>query len=256
MFFTPIMHFFTPDPMLSGDVHRTVNVAFLCQCSIALLYCLWARRILPTYRGHPTVNSIFVKQFRWMLMIHGTFYGAEILLTDMAGGFKPMAIHHIVGAYFSCLFWQCIDSQMWPPGCFLFSALVIFAAMVVEPQGICVVSLLPFFLHAFFWVYSFGESLFLLALYNVSLLAAGLAFAICRVIQQDNPSITWWIPSFTLIEVSVNYFTYCWSYWGTYCPRVRKQTWAEGLRLVSVSILLVAFIAIPAVRVAQKMARR
>ncbi|KAI9007276.1 hypothetical protein BC832DRAFT_441131 [Gaertneriomyces semiglobifer] len=229
MFFTPTMHFVTPDPMLPAEIHRTLNVAFFYQCSIALLYCLWTRRILPTDRRHPTVKSIFLEQFRWMLVLHGAFYAVEMVVTDMLGGGTPMAVHHLV-------------------------AVVIFTTIAVEPHGICTVSLLPFLLHSYFWVYSTGASFFLLTLYNWSLLLAGTVGVVLRAIQQP-PVITWRIPAATLLEAGVNYFTYCWNYWGTYCPPVGEQTWMDCVRVVVGCGIVMAGVVVPAVKIAQKMSR-
>ncbi|TPX30567.1 hypothetical protein SmJEL517_g05906 [Synchytrium microbalum] len=177
-------------PMLPILYHQIPNVFWLLTSSLALVYFMRTYRIMPRRPTLTLMKAPLLAKVMWLHHItHTLFYIMELLVTDMYNLYTPMFFHHIAA---SSLMTLCM----------------------IEPAILCVVYVMPFFIHGIFWVR--GASEFdLLTVYNYSLLIAGVwgtyDAAKLRVVTPT-------IPVICLALSSVNVFTYCWSYQGYYCP--------------------------------------
>ncbi|TPX68933.1 hypothetical protein SpCBS45565_g02815 [Spizellomyces sp. 'palustris'] len=199
------------EPIYPESYHHPLNVLWFCQSLAALLQTLRTRRFLPSPK--PPQNSLLTNQFRLHLITHTIFYILELVFTDMMHSFTSMAVHHAFG-------------------------MLIFGWLWIEWEGMSTVVLIPFVLHAWFWVWSIGTSWILLSVYNWAFLAVGMALFANNTVYAVNYGrkmvpISWiGVPLLSIVEVGVNAFTYCWSYWGYYCPEVRPRGWREAFILV------------------------
>lgn len=95
-------------------------------------------------------------------------------------------------------------------------ALIIFALFFTETNTLCVFSLLPFLLHASFWVFTDTSSLTVLFLYNWTFLLVGLISIAVWIV--DSRRTSWRLPLLCVFEVACNTYNYCWDFRGKECP--------------------------------------
>ncbi|TPX39565.1 hypothetical protein SeLEV6574_g07124 [Synchytrium endobioticum] len=177
-------------PMLPIIYHQIPNVFWLMTSSIAMLYFLKTRRIMPRRPTLSFLSSPVLAKVMYLHHItHTLFYIIELCVTDMYRLYTPMFFHHLAAASLMIL-------------------------CIFEPGIFCAVYVMPFWVHGIFWVRGATE-FDLLTIYNYCLLLAGIAgtydAARLRVVTPV-------IPIICLALSSVNIFTYCWSYQGYYCP--------------------------------------
>ncbi|KAI9090459.1 hypothetical protein DFS34DRAFT_371563 [Phlyctochytrium arcticum] len=222
---------YTQDPIFPERIHDAFNRLWFIQSLLCMLDCLKQRRILPD--PSPPTISLFNSQFRLHLLSHTIFYVVELVLTNMVMGFTNMACHHLV-------------------------ALGIFYSIWAEWNSISAVVILPFMLHAWLWVWSGGTSWFILSMYNWALLAAGLALLsnnayYAAKFGKDAAPIRWMgLPGLCIFEVGVNAFTYCWSYYGKYCPTLDTDSFPEAVRLIGLISLTLAALVLPSIALTLK----
>ncbi len=97
----------------------------------------------------------------------------------------------------------------------------------------CVFSILPFLFHCNFWVFYAADSMFQLFLYNLSLFIVGLVSLVMYVTSQGRKT-TWKMPALCVMEVAVNYYNYCWDFYGWYCPKTDMISQDRRMGLVVV----------------------
>ena len=182
---------------------------------MTMFYFLHTRRIMPRRPILAFFSASLFAKAMWLHHItHSLFYITELLVTDMYNLYTPMFFHHVAA-----------------------SSLMVLC--MLEPGILCVVYVLPFWVHGVFWVRGAVE-FNLLTLYNYCLLMAGIAgtydSARLRVITPVIPIICLALSSVniftckstTVFQLWINFClsgaSYlsstldCWSYQGYYCP--------------------------------------
>ncbi|ORY48948.1 hypothetical protein BCR33DRAFT_14795 [Rhizoclosmatium globosum] len=141
-----------------------------------------------------------------MLLAHVVFYVLELSLTSMLRVYTVVGVHHILG-------------------------IMIAGGLVLDPNGICFIVGIPFFLHTLYWALD-GQFFFLLIFYNFSmLLGASYGFITTEGLDFAARPVKY----ATVICVSCislffnNYFMYCHGLMGEYCLTV------DPLRLFGVT---------------------
>lgn len=157
------------------SVHVQFNCAILVSISIAILACLLNNRWVPNQFNK---KSILVYQFNLVLVIHSIFYIIEIAATSLE---IVVITHHII-------------------------AIIIFSMVYSEKHTVSVLLLLPFFMHALYWILDFNETEFL-TMYNLVFLYTGISTMVISRINSRDISLT--LPLLCLSEVSVNFYHYC-----------------------------------------------
>jgi len=161
-----------------------------------LLNTIWLIQSLLTFRKLYTIKIFIpinderkwnnfpleIRQFKWMLSSHITFYFSELLISNMIYDFHSMAMHH-------------------------FLSLCIFIYMYRYPQSLSCVSLIPYILHTFYWTTG-AKNDEILYLYNIYFFILG--FVCCNIMNPLLPFLSMSIPI-------VNYYSYCVFYKGYLC---------------------------------------
>jgi hypothetical protein len=131
------------------------------------------------------VATKVAKPMQVALCLHFALYILELGCTGMVLKYTSMAIHH------------------------LFS-LLLFLATLREPASLCFWWIVPYWLHAVYWVVnpivSDAAAFALLVVYNVLLFMGGIALYYSAVAHQANSTI---IPVMAFAIAAVNYYTYC-----------------------------------------------
>ncbi|KAL3895865.1 MAG: hypothetical protein SGCHY_004442 [Lobulomycetales sp.] len=191
----PLLRTYLPDflydqhdePMFNEKWHIAFNTVWLIQNCIAILGCMFTGRwIMQETKS----SNLLVRQFYVLLVAHTVFYVAEILISAVSILYFNMLVHHIV-------------------------ALLIFAEIWFTKHTVSVLLLLPFFMHSLFWTYNVYDVEFL-AFYNWIFLYVGASTAWLSV-KTSGRAISWRLSFLCLLEVAVNYYTYCTDFYGHYC---------------------------------------
>ena len=179
-----------------------LNELWFIQTIIALIFCLFMGRVLPLQNES---RSLFVRQFKVVLITNCCWYILEILITKISTGLWELALHHLV-------------------------SIPIFILGLMEPNCYSVVYLSPFVWHELYylsisclheqypklpWISSFvckfGDGAigyWILLAYNVNLLVSGL---ICFILALKSGgkriSIVTGVTALGL--VAVNYWGHC-----------------------------------------------
>jgi hypothetical protein len=94
-------------------------------------------------------------------------------------------------------------------------AIILFIFLFLEKGLYCVNTTIPFILHQIYWI-SGAESLNLLGIYNLSFAVSGLSSI--YLIRKKRKEIRLIVPIMCMLIVSVNYFIYCYTFDGLFCP--------------------------------------
>lgn len=128
-----------------------------------------------------------LQQLDLLFYSHYAFYTAELLVTRMSTEYLSYAAHH-------CL------------------ACLLFYAFIREKNTYSAISLFPFLTHGFYWlnpgIIGFQNEMSILAVYNLSFLAAGLV-GLVLAITSNGTRATFRLPFLSICIVSVNYYSYC-----------------------------------------------
>ena len=185
------------DYMFPERWHKVVNFIFLVQTSVAIYFCLKLRLFFPhtftkdfRYLREKTEGKsrkwenlhMFIRQFKYLLIVHGIFYGLELLFTDMITEFHGMALHHLV-------------------------SIAVFVIMFMQPEMVSATTLVPYLLHHLYWTLGAVHDE-ILYVYNLYFFCLGLYFCDkCNLI----------LPTLSILLPTVNYYSFCVFYKGKIC---------------------------------------
>jgi hypothetical protein len=136
------------------DILHFFNHFWIVQIFVSLVYCFFTRRYLPHLNSSGN-TSIFIRQFFIYLLANSSIYVVEIFSTNVVFSKLERFLHHIF-------------------------AMLIFWTQLTDPGLVCLVTLIPYFIHSVYWLFLTGPywSDFILVVYNVS-----MAVSVCVLIK-------------------------------------------------------------------------
>lgn len=159
------------------------NKIWIVQISISLFYCLKKSLYLPRKES---VNSYFLYQLYSYFALKSLIYLAEILFTQVFYEQLERFLHHVF-------------------------AILIFLVTILQPNIISVFYLIPYLIHAIYWIEDLEFPDIILAAYNLSLLLS-LSIIISKTYNKKKKIINLKFILSTSFLFNVNLFGYYYGY--------------------------------------------
>ena len=161
-----------------------LNRLWILQIIVCLLFCIRNKKYFPS--SH-LKSSFFIKQIYFYFITSSIIYLTEIILTNVLVSMFERFMHHLI-------------------------AIFIFVSVMIEPQILSVIFLLPFLIHSIYWLITdWNNSEIVLFIYNLDILV-NLTIMVLKTYNKKVKYYSFRVPLFAILLYNINLLGYLYDY--------------------------------------------